>query len=79
MELPPAKRDLISAREREVLELILSEYTMPEVARQLHISVNTAISHKRHLIEKLQVKNTVGLVRRAFECGILKITAFEAI
>ena len=78
MKLPPVIGDLISDREREVLELIVQENTMPEVARQLHISVNTAITHKRHLIEKLQVKNTVGLVRRAFECGLLKISAFEA-
>jgi len=63
----------ISQRERQVLELISLEHTMPEVASALYISVNTAITHKRKLIQKLNVKNTAGLVRRAFEQGYLQV------
>lgn len=68
----------ISPRERQVLELISLEHTMPEVASALYISVNTAITHKRKLIEKLHAKNTAGLVRRAFEYGLLTIPSYEA-
>ena len=61
----------ISKREREVLELIAFEHTMPEIAIQIFISVNTAVSHKRNLLMKLNAKNIAGLVRRGFEQGYL--------
>ena len=62
---------LISPREREVLHLIAYEYTAKEIASQLYISNHTAITHRKNLMEKLHVKNTAGLVRRAFELGLL--------
>lgn len=69
----------ISAREYEVLYLIADELTSQEIADRLYISRHTAISHRKHLMEKLQVKNTAGLVRRAFELGLLAIPVIEAI
>lgn len=62
---------LISQREKEVLKLIAYENTSKEIAQELYISNHTAITHRKNLIEKLGVKNTAGLVRRAFELGIL--------
>ena len=61
----------ISKREKEVLVLIASEYTTKEIAHHLYISPHTAISHRKSLLEKLQVKNTAGLVRAAYERRIL--------
>lgn len=63
----------ISPREKEVLHLIAYENTSQEIANQLFISTNTALSHRKNLMEKLQVRNTAGLVRRAFELGILRL------
>jgi len=63
----------ISAREREVLQLISYEYTTKEIATTLFLSTHTIDSHKKNLKLKLDVKNTAGLVRRGFELGILQI------
>ncbi|RZV54531.1 MAG: LuxR family transcriptional regulator, partial [Flavobacteriaceae bacterium] len=38
-----------------------------QIADILYISNHTAISHRKNLIEKFQVKNTAHLVKRAFE------------
>ncbi|MEL6122833.1 MAG: helix-turn-helix transcriptional regulator [Bacteroidota bacterium] len=65
---------VVSEREREVLRLIAYEYTSKEIASMLYISPHTTISHRKNLMEKLDVRNTAGLVRRAFETGILSLT-----
>jgi DNA-binding CsgD family transcriptional regulator len=62
---------IISPREHQVLHLIAYEHTAKEIAQKLYISNHTAISHRQNLMEKLHVRNTAGLVRRAFELGLL--------
>lgn len=61
----------LSERELEVLRLIAQEYSNPEIAEKLFISIRTVDTHRRNLLEKLQVKNTVGLVKYALEKGII--------
>ena len=61
----------ISDREKEVLQLIAHEYSTREIADKLYISQHTALSHRKNLLHKLRVKNTAGLIRRAFEERIL--------
>lgn len=63
----------LTAREVEVLELICQEYTAKEIADKLFISPRTAEGHRRHLIEKLGVKNTAGLIVKAIKEGIVKV------
>ena len=63
----------ISNREKEVLHLVAYEKTTKEIAAQLYISNHTAISHRKNLMEKLDVKNTAGMIRRGFELGLLAI------
>ena len=63
----------ISNREKEVLHLVAFEMTTKEIAAQLYISNHTAISHRKNLMEKLDVKNTAGMVRRGFELGFLQL------
>ena len=65
---------LISPREHQVLHLIAYEHTAKEIASQLYISNHTAISHRKNLMEKLSVRNTAGLVRRAFELELLSVS-----
>lgn len=57
----------LTNREKQVLELILREYTSQEIAERLFIGVGTVDTHRRNLISKLGVKNTAGLVRLAVE------------
>jgi DNA-binding NarL/FixJ family response regulator len=61
----------LTSREKEILALIIKEYTTEEIANELFLSIKTIESHRSNLIQKLGVKNTAGLVRVAFEKGLL--------
>ncbi len=61
----------ITRREKEVLKLIVSEYTTEEMAEKLFISASTVISHRRSLLRKLNAKNVAGLVKAAYELDLL--------
>lgn len=60
----------LTEREKEVLRLISMEYTNHEIAEQLSVSSRTIDSHRRNLLQKLDVKNTAGLVRFALQNGL---------
>lgn len=62
----------LTQREKEVLELIAAEYTTKEIAEKLFISYRTAENHRCSLIQKLDVKNTVGLIKVAIQLGLVK-------
>ncbi len=62
----------LSRREKEILRLIASEYTTQEIAEQLFLSQRTVDSHRYTLLQKLNVKNTAGLVRVAVQMGLLE-------
>lgn len=62
----------LTKREEEVLQLIANESTTQEMSAALHISTNTVETHRRNLISKFQVRNSVGLVRKAMELNLLK-------
>ena len=64
---------LLTNREKQILSLIAFEHTSTEIASQLYISNHTVLSHRKKLLEKLDVRNTAGLVRRGFELGILSL------
>ena len=61
----------LSPRETEVLKLIAQEYSNAEIAEKLFISIRTVDTHRRNLLEKLQVKNTAGLVKYAIKNNLL--------
>ncbi len=62
----------LSAREQEILELIVAEYTTQEIADRLFLSLRTIESHRYSLLQKLDVKNTAGLVRVAVQRGLVR-------
>ncbi len=55
----------ISSREEEVLKLIADGFSSKQIAEKLFISNHTAISHRKHLIQKFRVKNTAQLIKKA--------------
>ena len=57
--------EILSRRELEVLRLICKEYSNAEIAEKLFLSVSTVETHRKNLIAKLGVNNTVGLVKFA--------------
>ncbi|NND05565.1 MAG: response regulator transcription factor [Saprospiraceae bacterium] len=64
-------RPNLSRREKEVLDLIIKEYTTPEIAEALFISEGTVATHRKHILSKMGVKNTAGIVRVAIEWSLL--------
>lgn len=60
----------LTLREKEILTLIIKEYTTDEIADELFVSIKTVESHRSNLMQKLGVKNAAGLVRVAFEKGL---------
>ena len=67
----------VTLREKEVLQLIPLEYSMIEIASRLCISHHTVISHRKRLLKKLDAKNTAGMMRKAFEHGILRLRVYH--
>ena len=65
------EENVLSSREKEILKLIAEEYTNPEIAEKLFLSVRTIDTHRQNLIQKLNVKNTAGLVKYAIKSGLL--------
>ncbi len=61
----------LSAREVDVLRLIANGNNTEEIGQLLGLSPNTIETHRRHLLEKLDVRNAAELVRRAISSGIL--------
>ncbi|SMC36946.1 response regulator [Moheibacter sediminis] len=61
----------LTSREKEIVELVSQEFTTEEIAEKLFISTKTVESHKSNLFQKLGVKNSAGLVRVAFEKGLI--------
>ncbi|QHK20249.1 helix-turn-helix transcriptional regulator [Pseudarthrobacter psychrotolerans] len=70
-ERPPSDVDPLSERELQVLRLLDSELSGPEIARQLFISHNTLRTHTKHIFTKLGVTSRRAAVRRARDRGLM--------
>jgi len=62
---------LLTTREHEVLDLIATGATNPEIARRLFLSTHTVKEHTSALYRKLKVRNRAEAVQRAQRMGIL--------
>ncbi len=69
---PPDELQVLSDREREVLQLIAEGKSNKEVAQMLNVAVSTAESHRKHIMEKLDLHNTAAVVRFAVRKGIVQ-------
>ncbi len=61
----PLKKYGITKREIQIIQLIAMEFTNEEIAEKLNLSKRTIDSHRQNLLNKLHVKNTVGLIKFA--------------
>jgi LuxR family maltose regulon positive regulatory protein len=62
--------DELSARELEVLRLLRSDLSGPDIARELVVSLNTVRTHTKNIYQKLGVNNRREAVTRARELGL---------
>jgi DNA-binding NarL/FixJ family response regulator len=65
--------DPLTKRERQVLRLIVMEHTSDEIASKLFIGRCTVETHRAHLLHKLGVRNTAGIVREAMRRDLCAI------
>ncbi|NIM98745.1 MAG: response regulator [candidate division Zixibacteria bacterium] len=65
--------DLLTDREREVLQLIAEGYTNREVAKALFISVKTVEAHRAHIMQKLNIHDIAKLVKYAIQKGLVDL------
>lgn len=70
-DIPEEAGELLSAREREVLQLIAEGYTNNAIAEALTISVKTVEKHRANLMAKLDVHDLPGLIRTAIKHGLI--------
>lgn len=68
---PTASEEGLSEREHEVLRLLATDLSGPEIARELYVSVNTLRTHTKHIFSKLDVNTRRAAVSRASELGLL--------
>jgi DNA-binding NarL/FixJ family response regulator len=68
---PNFKQAELTEREKEILVLICKELTIKEIGSKLSLSENTVRNHRVNMMEKISVNNTVGLVKYAYEAGLV--------
>ena len=61
----------LTRREKEVLQLIASNFSSQEIADQLYLSKRTIDNHRINLLVKLDVKNSATLIKKAIQLGLL--------
>lgn len=66
----PAASPVLSAREREVLQMISEGLSGTEIARKLGVTPKTIESHRLHIMDKLKIHNVAGLTRYALREGL---------
>lgn len=61
----------LTAREREILQLVGEGHSSPDIARVLHLSVKTVEGHRGRIMAKLGIHDIAGLVRYAIRVGLV--------
>lgn len=71
LALPLEKGGTLSEREAEVLRLLATDLSGPEIAARLFVSINTLRTHTKHIFTKLAVRTRRAAVSLARERGLL--------
>ena len=63
----------LTAREREVLQLLATDLSSADIGRELTISSRTVATHTEHIFQKLQARSRAHAVSRGYETGLLEV------
>ena len=63
----------LTLREREVLQLIAEGISTADISKRLHLSVKTIETHRRRIMEKLEIRSVAGLTKYAIREGVTSI------
>jgi len=61
----------LTLREREVLQLMLDEASNKQIGETLNISTRTVETHRKNIMLKLEVKNNIGLIKKALSYHLI--------
>jgi DNA-binding NarL/FixJ family response regulator len=67
----PTGLELLTPRQREILQLVAEGKSTREIAELLHLSVKTVETHRAQLMERLDIHDVAGLVRYALNKGLI--------
>lgn len=70
---PASAFSQLTDREREILQLLVEEKTIKEIAGELQLSVKTVHAHREHLMRKLDVQTIAGLTKYAVREGLTEL------
>lgn len=62
----------LTERELEILQLLAKEYTNDRIAAELHISYRTVETHRKNIMQKTKATNLAGLIKYAYNRGLIK-------
>lgn len=65
--------DTLTDREKQVLKLVAEGHSNKEVAQLLDISVKTAMSHREHIMQKLDLHSRTDLIKFALQKGVITL------
>ncbi len=65
--------DRLTARQREILQLVAEGRTTQEIAERLFISIKTVETHRAHLMERLSIFDVPGLVKYAIRMRLITV------
>lgn len=68
---------ILTAREREVLQLVAEGLTNQELADELSISIKTVETHKSHIMDKLQARKRTDLIRIALRYKLINMESAD--
>lgn len=63
----------LTPREREVLQMLAEGHTTKQISARLHVSVKTVETHRKQIMDKLNIHNIAGLTKYAIREGITKL------
>ncbi len=66
-------REVLSKRERQVLEMVAQGLTTPQISEQLNLSPKTIARHRERIMSKLKVHSSAELVKYAIRSGLIKL------
>ena len=69
---PRAELDVLTPRQREILQLVAEGHSTREIAERLGVSVKTVETHRAQLMDRLGIHDVAGLVRFAIRMGMIQ-------
>ncbi len=73
LDLARPRSDLLTSRQREVLQMIAEGWSTKQIAKILRISVKTVETHRAQLMERLGIYDVPGLVRYALKTRLSRL------